>query len=461
MAWALPKASFIGVDLAKEPIGRGQKIIDQLGISNVRLITASASEIDPTWGKFDYIIAHGLYSWVPSEVREHIMRLCRECLAPEGVAFVSYNAMPGCHLRAMTREMMQFHIRGLTSPEEQIAQARALLHFLATTDCKADDEYRVWLKAELGRVLRHDDGHFFHDDLAEINDPFYFTQFMAKAESHGLQYLGEADFQEMSDHLTAQGGGEALQRLSTHRIIREQYVDFLKCRRFRQTLLCHREAKLLEKPDWRAVAGFWVSSAAAIQSTPVGAPHSEKAIFKTPRGAKFETDLPVGKVAILQLGRTCPTPSSFGQLLHCAALPGECVSNQDPVGPTAEPLAKFLLQLYSAGFVDFHTIPNAAISAVTERPVASELARWQAAHGTTVTSLLHVPVCIEDEIGRQLLQWLDGTRDHRQLLDCLCAFLHSHNVAVPEPNEGASWQKLASDLEENLLKLARFGFLVG
>src|SRR5262249_33754469 len=161
-------------------------------------------------------------------------------LNPHGVAFISYNALPGGHLRTMIREMMLFHVRGAQDPADRVGQAQALIKFLIDGQT-ASDESRAWMKAELARVLEHQPGYLYHDLLSAINEPFYFSQFVQHAAQHGLQYLAEADYFEMSAHGVSEEGRKTLQQLAGNRILREQYLDFLKCRRFRQTLLCHHE----------------------------------------------------------------------------------------------------------------------------------------------------------------------------------------------------------------------------
>ena len=157
VAFGLPESEFVGIDLAAKPIDQGQQMIAALGLKNVRLLQGSVTEFDDRRGKFDYIIAHGLFSWVPADVRDHIFKLCRQCLSPQGIAFISYNALPGAHLRTMIREMMLFHVRDLPDPAEQVRQAQALAQFLAAAQ-DTTDEYRLWMKAELETIRKHETG---------------------------------------------------------------------------------------------------------------------------------------------------------------------------------------------------------------------------------------------------------------------------------------------------------------
>ena len=113
MAEQLPRGSFLGVDLSARQVADGQETIRALGLTNVELRPADLTGVDESFGTFDYILAHGVYSWVPEAVRDHLLRACRRNLAPNGVAYVSYNTLPGWSMRGMIRQMMAFHALSL------------------------------------------------------------------------------------------------------------------------------------------------------------------------------------------------------------------------------------------------------------------------------------------------------------------------------------------------------------
>jgi SAM-dependent methyltransferase len=198
MAVALPEAEFVGIDLSARAIALGQNLIEALKLERVSLNQMDILDVAPAFGVFDYIIAHGVYSWVPEPVRERLMAICAANLAPQGVAYVSYNVYPGCHLRQMLREMMLFHVRAIDEPNRRIEQSLAFLDLLAQAQT-VDDTYRVFLRKELDIAVRRGAQSLYHDDLAEFNHPVFFHQFAEHAGRHGLQYLGEADAVEM-DH---------------------------------------------------------------------------------------------------------------------------------------------------------------------------------------------------------------------------------------------------------------------
>jgi methyltransferase-like protein/SAM-dependent methyltransferase len=458
MAASLPNSHFTGIDLGARPIAQGNQTIRDLGINNIRLVHGNIMEINDDWGQFDYIIAHGLFSWVPTGVREHLLKICRERLAPQGIAFVSYNAFPGCHMRNMLREMLLFHIRNFDSPDERVRQAKALAKFLADAQ-ETDDEYRRWMKSELETILGHDEGHLYHDELAEICEPIYFTQFVQNASGHYLQYLGEADYFEMFDHGFNEPARQTLAQLSRSRLLREQYLDFMKCRRFRQTLLCHGEIKLSE-PLAAKVPALWISSSAKRPDETVELHSAASTSYRTAKGARCTTDFALGKAALNVMEKSWPAPVAFAELLHQAQ--GALNGNISPgVNDDEERLSAFLLELYSAGVVEFHAHSPQIARSAGERPCTTPLVRWQAQHGNFATSQFHVVVKVEDEIGKFLLSRLDGTRDRAALVEEIWQQLKAKDVLVlPGGNETAARKHIEAELEKNLEKLARMGLLV-
>src|SRR5207237_1392628 len=110
-------------------------------LTNVELICRDLLAVDEGLGRFDYIIAHGLYSWVPAEVQDHLLALCARLLAPQGVAYVSYNTYPGWHFRGMIREVLLYHVAHITEPRRRLRQVRLCLDFLNEAAGKTDSTY--------------------------------------------------------------------------------------------------------------------------------------------------------------------------------------------------------------------------------------------------------------------------------------------------------------------------------
>jgi SAM-dependent methyltransferase len=421
MALTLPGSRFAGVDLAGVPIAAAQALAVELGLENIVFQQLDIMDLDPG---FDYIIAHGVYSWVPPAVRDKLMAICRANLAPNGIAFVSYNTFPGCHLRKMMRGMLEYQTRDIAGPELRLKHAFALINFLASANPKSPA-----LQEELKKIRSRDPSVVFHDDLEPVNDPVYFHEFAAHARAHGLQFLSEAEFFSMQPvgfdievvktiDLLAQGD----------RIKEQQYLDFLKCRRFRQTLLCHQELTLDRQPAADRIPGLAVSSPAKPQRDAADQDSNEELEFHTADGASMTTNLPLAKAAILYLTARWPLAVPFGEL------PGASAA-----------LADLLLTIYASGLLELHIVPLRFALEVSERPRAFALARLQAESGSFVTTGRHSTVELDDDLGRRLVTLLDGTRDRAALLKDLAS----------ESNQPLR----AEDLERSLTGLARLALL--
>jgi methyltransferase-like protein/SAM-dependent methyltransferase len=459
-ALGLPQSEFIGIDLAATPIQRGQEMSRSLGLKNLQLRTASVLEIGPDFGRFDYIIAHGLYSWVPAAVREKILAVCQSNLAPQGVAYVSYSANPGGHFKSMIREMMQFHTKGFEDPREQVQQSIALIKFLAESQTKAE-AYQKFLQEELEILLPRDPTNIFHDELSECHTSFLFDQFCADAKQHGLQYLAEADYVQMQDQNFAPSVRQALRQLGQNRIAREQYLDFLCFRRFRQTLLCHAGIPVKLEASPGLATRFHV----ACMAKPVSAQPSllpdipEK--FKGDRNSTFELRDPLTKAAFVILANSWPGSVPFSELLTQARAAIGQGHKGSAFDAEAKALFEAVLQTYAPGLSTLHLCPPTYSRKVSERPTASPLARWQAETTDRITNLCHAPVVLENASGRELLRLLDGTRDRSALLRDMRPFLESSRQQstgekqTPPPSEA----ELGNNLESTLKVFARCALL--
>jgi len=447
MAFVLPNSTFTGIDLAVSAITRGQDLAGQLGLSNIDLRPLDLLEFDSTFGEFDYIIAHGLYSWVPPQIRERILEICKTHLAQNGVAYISYNAYPGGHLRDAIRRMMQFHVRDVAGIEEKCSRARELLEFLVEARAE-QDIYNTFLRSELQSFLERSPAHFFHDELNEFNNRFYFHEFVKDASRYGLQYVSEARLLNTQLGALPPDAMEKIRAFSQDdELVRQQYSDFVKLRSFRQSLLCHSTVQLQRQLDTSPVKMMLAASAAKPVSAEPDISSTAAEEFRFSNGGNMSTNHPLAKAAMLHLGHIWPAAISFSDLLHTArSLSGrDATSVGLPVEEDSAWLSDMLLKLYAASFIELHRYVTACSTKVSEKPVASALVRAQLRTGHQVTNLRHASVSVDDESGRILLSSLDGTRDRAQLL-----------AEMSEQCNGVT----AETLESNLEALARMSLLV-
>ena len=126
MAFNLPDGEFVGIDLSRRHVDTALSTIRALEMRNIRIIHGSILDIDESWGLFDYVICHGVFSWVEPHVQDAILRIASGNLVENGIAYISYNTYPGWHMRETVRHMMRYHSGRFDETEEQIAQARGL-----------------------------------------------------------------------------------------------------------------------------------------------------------------------------------------------------------------------------------------------------------------------------------------------------------------------------------------------
>lgn len=461
MAFHLPKSEFIGLDLARRPIASGKAFIEELGLRNIQLHAMDIRDANvDQFGRFDFIIAHGVYSWVAQPVRERILAICREMLNPHGVAYISYNAYPGNHLRDLARGIMRFHTSLIRDPVEKVGQARGVLKFIAESTPN-QDYYVAAVRAQLDRVLKYSDEGFFHDDLSDVNQPFYFYEFNSDAERHGLRFVGEASANELQPgRFTKQVMDRMAELQAAPESVREQYKDFIRGMAFRQTLLCHREITLAPDILIHRIPNLYVSCDATSEKSEVD-PASKMTRFVRATGAELETAHPLIVEALNILSSEWPCEISFEQLLNQALRNAPGVQETDNSLTLAEALSK----AYRTGFLQFHATPHQLTNVVSGHPLVSKLARAQLAHSDTATNQLHVGMKFPDRLSRRLVELLDGTRDPCSLKRELVEFVRNGHAELiengsPVQDPGELQTILERRVTEGLVSLAREGMLV-
>ncbi|MEN9936406.1 MAG: hypothetical protein RLZZ387_2985 [Chloroflexota bacterium] len=468
MAYALPQSSFVGIDLSQRQVADGQAAVSRLGLTNLDLRHGDITQLGDELGTFDYIIAHGVYSWVPPHVRDALLTLCRTHLAPHGVAYISYNTLPGWSTLLPLRDVLRYRTRDAKTAEERLAMAYDLLERFATLaeDPSLPQSHilvacRSFLERQAGRTSLEGKSYTYHDILAEVNDPCLFTQFAAHAAEHGLQYLAEADFHTVLPGNFAQPVAEELAALASDLIEMEQYMDFVRGRMFRRTLLCHAEAPVRRglRPD-RVMSLLSASRAVPVSPKPDMAQGAVEQ-FRAPNGSTLSTNQAVSKVALGVLAERWPAPVAFGELLDAARarLESDGERERDALALASDLLAGYC---YSAGLVELYSHTPPVASSVGERPLASLVVRSQAERDDIVANLRHECVPL-DELQQALLPLLDGTRDREALADALAAMVADGRLSLgeaPEGEEGDVRARLERGLEELLAGLAQSALLV-
>jgi SAM-dependent methyltransferase/methyltransferase-like protein len=423
MAELLPGSSFLGVDYAARQIAEGQAIAGVLGLQNVDLRFADVMEMPDHAGDFDYIIAHGFYSWVPDRVREKALRLIKASLKPHGIAFVSFNAYPGWHQLGALREMMLYRTRGITDPVERASAAREFIALLAEAQTESSPfasfvhQYHSSFQGRGPVPESQLVATLLHDELAGVNDPFYFHEVVERAEAAGLQYLAEADLEGSTPLGISNDVVSRLSAFAIDSIDMEQYLDFIRNRGFRRILLCHDGAPVARslKAGRAAFEGLSLGSFATPERRKRGDGKSVR--FVTPDDIAYSTDQPLVQAAFRFLGRIHPRVVSFDELYAEASRAAHGESRD--TGAAADALAAVLLRnfFYSRSLVELYVAPRHVEARVTPRPRTTAFARWMATQGAEkVTNTRHEQVQL-GELGQALVPLLDGEHDLPALID--------------------------------------------
>ncbi len=466
MALGLPKASFVGIDFSQRQIDDGRETVRALGLTNIELRQADIADVDAAYGTFDYIVCHGIYSWVPAPIRDKVLAICSANLAPNGVAFVSYNTYPGWHMRDMIRNMMLYHSAAAAGAQAKVQQSRTLLGFLAQ-NVPADTPYSQILKQELELTGKEQDAYLYHDHLEENNQPVYFHQFAAAAQQHGLQYLAEADFSSMLLSNFPPPVVEALRPIGADIVRLEQYMDFVRSRMFRQTLLVHQGVPVQRRLDAQALKGFYLATLAQpANDAPVTLAQGAPVTFRAPHGATLTSGSSVTKAAMLLLAERWPLGYPFAELVTAARARLQEGAAADPAAFARDEaqLANEMMQCYGVGVIELRLrAPNLCLT-ISERPLASPLARLQVERGRQLTNLRHEPVLL-DEANRQVLRLLDGNRDRAALVAAMARLAKDGALHVQHEGrlltEGPILEGILREgLAENLPRFARAGLIV-
>jgi len=467
MAVAFPESRFVGIDYSAVQIAEAEQARTALGLPNIEFRCEDVRAVDAkALGKFDYVIAHGIYSWLPPEAQTAMLALYRDCLAPAGVGFISYNTLPGWRMRGIVRDIMRFHAELFGSPQTQVAQARALIDFMTQHVPSDNNPYGQYLKSELGLLANVSDSYVLHEHLETHNEPLYFRDFMARAQGMGLHYLGESEFGLMVGCGIAP---EAYQRLKTEitDIVRiEQYMDFLRNRTFRQTLLVKNGAAIQRNIIGERLLGLHVSANLSPEGNDFSPDRREAARFLSPQGQTLTVANPVTKSALMCLAEEFPATLPIDDLARLARerLSATHRSSIAESHDRSTLLADLLVATTASGLLYLSASPLHIAPRADACPQGWRYARWQAERGPVVTSLRHETVRLS-EPGRFLLPLLDGSRDRAALRVAFFGAIRAgslqlqRNGGVYDPPD-ADDPLVAAALDAVLAELARTALLL-
>lgn len=319
-AVAYPNAHVVGVDLSSVQVQQGKQVVQALGLKNLHLHAMSLTDITPEFGQFDYIIAHGVFSWVPPEVREAIMRIMRDNLSPNGIGYISYNTYPGWKAGDIVRDAMLLHSHSVEKEEDRLPAAKAMLSLLSD-GISPSNPLAPSLRAAVAQLRKNSDYYIAHEHLEIFNNPCYLLEFVNMADQHGLAHVGDA---EPHIEMAVTYGknvqlNHSLVSIGQPRVLRQQYLDFAVGRNFRKSLVVHKERadQIHTSPYLEALADLRWAGHFTESDSPTKDPKNRRFFRSYKNQPLYTIEAPV--LAVIQaLTRVWPASMDFESLVKHA-----------------------------------------------------------------------------------------------------------------------------------------------
>lgn len=448
-AYILPHAEFVGIDLSQVHIDSAVSTAEELKLDNLSFHCDDVMNFTrEQFGEFDYIIAHGLFSWVPDGVRTKVLKIYAECLAPQGVGYISYNTYPGCKMREMLWDMMKYYTAEVAEPVQKVAAGVQYLGFLNFAAEKGT-AYQTVINAELAQYSQRTVENIFHDDFASLNRPFYFHEFNGMLKPHGLQFLSEVDAYWAESNLRPEIAAK-LDELGDDVVRREQFTDFIRGRPFRSSLVCRDNITLDRHPQPAILRSFFLASQAEPVSEDPDVRSRSAEIFKGLDETEIAIEDPLTKAALITLQEAWSKPLEFDELMARASqLSGEATPGD------IDNAAAQLLDLFKKGFIYLHRSRTPFTDKPGEKPRASSFIQWQIRKNCAdITALSGMNLRPEGDAMRLLLLLCDGTRDRDALADEF-----SRRIEFKPSEREQRLKELPAFIESRLALFAKLGLL--
>lgn len=345
---------------------------------------------------------------------------------------------------------MRFHTAEIRDPMDKVRNGISYLNFLSQA-VPEGSLYQSVIKMELSQFAERTAENIFHDDFAELNQPFYFHEFVEHIQPYGLQFLTEVDAFWMESGGLSSEILEKLDELGDDIIRREQYIDFIKCRPFRSTIICHDNIVLDRHPTPDILKNFYLASQARPESE---SPNIDKEItekFTGPEGGTLEVDHPLTKAALICLENIWSKCVPFDKLIDEARQIAPEATESD-----IRKTAFNLLQMFHDGFVYLHRFQPQFASEAGEFPMASAFARWQVRCGSeSITTLSGMNLKPDSDFMRLLLILADGTRNRAALISEMAA-----RIEVDRTKKAELKRELPRMVDAKLLEITKLGLIL-
>lgn len=465
MAMQFPKATFIGLDASKNDIDMGTAQIMDLNLSNVTLKCESIDDFHNEEGKFDYIICHGQYSWSKPETRDKILKICQENLTKNGIAYISYNTLPGWHIAESLKEVLMWHTNNITDKDVKTQQIGAFLKFVLDTFQNDNHPYAYIVKNEIHSLLRHTSDFIINDYLTQNNEALYFHQFTDAMAKHALNYVSDA-FLPLSyvDNLP-EHVAEQLKKINNI-VYLNQFIDFIRNQRFRCSLVCHQETPIDRALKTTDIENMTIQFQGQFENQDLDnlVKDTKAELVCTSPFLTLKSSDPNYKLALSILNDTRFFPISYQKLCEKIYEKGT-LKKMDEVKNLLNNDIN-LMRCALAGMIQINAYPPEYTTEISNKPTACPLARYYAQKQGFTTNRRHQVVAL-DPLSRAVVLLLDGKHTKSDLLKAVTKEVADNKINFTDENKQPITDpkqleaKLSDYCDKILVNMAQQGLLIG
>ena len=457
IAHSLPGSECVGIDLSHRHIEDCNDLALQLGVDNVQFRQLDLMDISAGFGKFDYILINGAYSWVPPQVQNQILKICAENRTDNGISMIHYATYPGSTGSEAIRKMMSYHLNHFMDPKERFDQALDFISFFSEASPKTNP-FANFLEG-VNQGPESTKINFYHESLGVESTPCYFHELIDKADQHSLKYLTEVDVDGGYQQLSEKARNQLKQIPDLTR--REQYLDFFINRGTRTSIFCHKSrAPVTKEPQVSNIrhkeiflSGV-IREAANAEEGKADLP-ANSITFENPLGLRITPKTEQLTSALKRVMQAWPKAVRLDVLL------------QSDAGNHDSHLIKDLLDCCRIGLCSMRLSQVCCETTVTERPTLYPLAKIQAGNkdqNLGLTNTRHETVNL-DLFELLLAEYLDGTRSQGDLVKIVSNFADQKKITLHRENKPITDQHeilaaITKKVQKSLENLANYALLV-
>ncbi|HEY8074496.1 MAG TPA: class I SAM-dependent methyltransferase [Labilithrix sp.] len=192
LAAAHPRARFLGVDIGAAHIASAKRLARDGALENIGFLERDFEALlDEEIGAFDYVVAHGVLTWIGPEKRKAMIALAQRMLKPGGLLYVTYNAMPGWSAVEPLRQLLLSPL-GQAPEGSSLDRAKSGLAFAQLLQSSGAEYFAKNPSATemLGAMTRAGLPYVVHEYLHEHWTPMYFARVAWEMAAHDLHFAG-------------------------------------------------------------------------------------------------------------------------------------------------------------------------------------------------------------------------------------------------------------------------------